>query len=179
MTTEFELRQWQWGDEQSLVKHANNINIWNNVRNYFPHPYTIQHAYEWVNMVKDDPLNFAIIVNDEAVGGISLVQQEDIYAKNAEIGYWLGEEFWGQGIITEAIKKVAEIGFNTTDIHRIYAGIFDYNLASQRVLEKAGFHHEATLKKSIFKNGEFWDELVFVMRKSQFLIEDDNYKYNL
>lgn len=161
MKTAFELRQWQYGDESSLAKHANNINIWNNVRDYFPHPYTIKHAFEWVNMVKDDPNNFAITVNNDAIGGVALVVQQDIYRKNAEIGYWLGEDYWGQGIMTEAVRQVVDYGFQNLDINRIYAGIFEYNVASTKVLIKAGFQHEATLKKSVYKNGLFWDDLIY------------------
>lgn len=161
MKTAFELRQWQRGDEASLAKQANNINIWNNVRDYFPHPYTIKHAFEWVNLVEKDPNNFAIVVNNEAVGGVALVTQQDIYRKNAEIGYWLGEAFWGYGIMTEAVKRVVGYGFQNLDIHRIYAGIFEYNAASAKVLSKAGFRHEATLQKAVYKNGEFWDDLVY------------------
>lgn len=165
MNTNFELRQWQRGDEISLAKHANNINIWNNVRDYFPHPYTIKHAFEWVNLVENDPNNFAIVMNNEAAGGVALVPQQDIYRKNAEIGYWLGEAFWGRGIMTEAVKQVVAYGFHNLGIHRIYAGIFEYNAASASVLKKAGFRHEATLKKAVYKNGKFYDDLVYSLLK--------------
>lgn len=165
MKTIFELRQWQRGDEISLAKHANNINIWNNVRDYFPHPYTIKHAFEWVNMVKDDPNNFAIVINNEAVGGVALVIQQDIYRKNAEIGYWLSEEYWGCGVMTEVVKQVVAHGFQHLGVHRIYAGIFEYNKPSAQVLLKAGFRHEATLKEAVFKNGQFHDDLVYSILK--------------
>lgn len=161
MKTNFELRQWQRGDEISLAKHANSIKIWNNVRDYFPHPYTIKHAFEWVNLVENDPNNFAIIVDGEAVGGIALVIQHDIYRKNAEIGYWLSEDYWGRSIMTNAVKQVVDYGFEHLGIHRIYAGIFEYNKPSAQVLLKAGFRHEATLTEAVFKNGQFWDDLVY------------------
>lgn len=165
MNPEFTLRQWQRGDEESLAHHANNPKIWNNVRNYFPHPYTIKHAFEWVNYSSEEPNSFAIVVAGNAVGGITLVAKDDIYVKNMEIGYWLGEEFWGRGIMTDAIKRTVVHGFQNSDVHRIYAGIFEYNIASKRALEKAGFEHEATLKQAVFKNGQFWDDLVYTIRR--------------
>lgn len=161
MRTTFEIRKWQHGDEGSLAKHANNVNIWNNVRDYFPHPYTLSDATEWVTIAKDDANNFAITVNGEAVGAIALFVQKDVYRKNAELGYWLGEDYWKRGIMTEAVKQIVEHGFQNLEINRIYAGTFEFNTASGKVLSKAGFRHEATLKNAIYKNGQFCDELVY------------------
>jgi [ribosomal protein S5]-alanine N-acetyltransferase len=158
----FQLRSWQLGDEESLAENANNPKITANVRDSFPHPYTIEDAKFWINLAHQQEGNFAIIVNEKAVGGIGILLKEDIYRKNAEIGYWLGEPYWGQGIITEAIKKMVDFTFANYDIHRIYAGVFEYNLASMRVLEKAGFQFETVLKKSLFKNGQLWDDHVYV-----------------
>lgn len=162
MTQSYTLRQWQKGDEESLTKNANNYNIWRNLKDIFPHPYTIEEAHGWVNIAQNSPESFAIVVDNEAVGGIGILLKDDIYRKNAEIGYWLSEAHWGKGIISSAISEIVEYAFKNYDIHRIYAGVFEYNLASMRVLEKAGFHKEAILKQSLFKKGKLYDEHIFV-----------------
>ena len=113
-------------------------------------------------IANDNPTKvFAIEINGETVGSIGIFPQSDLHKKSAEIGYWLAEEYWGQGIIPKAIEEIVEYGFQTFDIVRIYARPFSTNLKSQRVLEKAGFVFEARLKKAIFKNGEFMDELIY------------------
>jgi [ribosomal protein S5]-alanine N-acetyltransferase len=162
MIQNYTLRQWQAGDEKSLAENANNHKIWRNLKDIFPHPYTLMDAYEWIKMAAHSQTNFAIEVKGKAVGGIGILLKDDIYKKNAEIGYWLGEEYWGQGIISSAINEVVEYTFKNFDVSRIYAGVFEYNLASMRVLEKAGFHQEAVLKKSLVKEGALFDEHIFV-----------------
>jgi [ribosomal protein S5]-alanine N-acetyltransferase len=157
------LRPWQRGDETSLVLQANNRNIWRNVRDLFPYPYTLQHAREWVGRAgRIHPVtNFAIVVDGDAVGGVGLVLRDDIYRRSAEIGYWLGEEYWGRGIVTEAVAAVTEWGFSNFDICRIYAGVFEWNPASMRVLEKAGYTFEARLSKQVTKDGKTIDEFIY------------------
>jgi RimJ/RimL family protein N-acetyltransferase len=108
------------------------------------------------------PTVFAIELNGEAVGGVGIVPQKDIFRKNAEIGYWLGQPFWGKGIITEAVQEITEYAFKHFDIHRLYAGVFEYNPASMRVLEKAGFHFEAILYQSVCKENKLWNEHIYV-----------------
>jgi [ribosomal protein S5]-alanine N-acetyltransferase len=162
MSQNYRIRQWQTGDEKSLTENANNYKIWINLKDIFPHPYTLIDAYEWIKMAADSQANFAIEVKGKAVGGIGILLKGDIYKKNAEIGYWLGEAYWGQGIISAAINEVVEYTFKNFDVSRIYAGVFEYNLASMRVLEKAGFHQEAVLKKALVKEGELFDEHIFV-----------------
>jgi len=156
------LRQWQPGDEKSLAQQANNYKIWRNLKDIFPHPYTLADAYEWVKIAQDSYDFFAIEVEGKAVGGIGILRKEDIYRKNAEIGYWLGEDYWGKGIISACIKDVVNYTFANVDVHRIYAGVFEYNYASMKVLEKAGFHKEAILSKSLFKEGKLYDEHILV-----------------
>ncbi len=165
LLTQAVLRPWRPGDEASLVKHANNRNIWRNVRDLFPYPYTPQHAREWVHRAgRVHPrTNFAIAVDGDAVGGIGIVLREDIYRRSAEIGYWLGEEFWGRGIVTEAVKAMSDWGFAHFDICRIYAGVFEWNPASMRVLEKAGYTLEARLAKQVTKDGETIDEFIYAI----------------
>jgi len=163
---EMKLRKWNEADLDSLVKYANNKNIAKWLTNGFPHPYTQEDGKTYISMVtNDNPTKvFAIEVNSEAVGSIGIYPQSDIHEKNAEIGYWLAEAYWGQGIMTKAIQEIVEYGFRTFDLVRIFARPFSTNLKSQRVLEKAGFELEARLKKALFKNGEFMDELIYAKR---------------
>ena len=157
------LRKWNESDLDNLVKYANNFNIAKWLTNGFPHPYTYKDGKAYLSMIaNDNPAKvFAIEVNGEAVGSIGIFPQTDIHEKNAEIGYWLAEEYWGKEIMTEAINEIVTYGFQTFDIVRIFARPFSTNLKSQRVLEKAGFILEARLKKALYKNGEFIDELIY------------------
>ena len=163
----FKLRPFKTTDAESLAKHANNPNIAKNLTDQFPHPYNIEDANSFIEMVTThDPTQvFAVEIDGRAVGGIGLHTQTDIYSKNMELGYWLAEPYWGNGIISSAIEQIVEYGFEKFPITRIYARPYGTNKASQRVLEKAGFELEAHLKKTIFKNGEFLDELIFGIRK--------------
>jgi RimJ/RimL family protein N-acetyltransferase len=102
-------------------------------------------------------------VDEEAVGGIGFTVQPDVAHRSAEIGYWLGEKFWGRGIATEALKAVTEYAFANYDLCRLYAHVFDWNPASARVLEKAGYRFEGRLKKSVTKNGQTIDQLIYAM----------------
>lgn len=166
---DFTLRKWSKEDLTSLVKHANNYNIAKNLTNLFPHPYTKADGEAFIENVTgiNAPLILAIDVNGEAVGGIGLHPQTDIHVKNAELGYWLAEPFWGNGVVTSAIKQIVTIGFNELDVDRIFARPFGTNIGSQRVLEKAGFKLEASVKDSIFKNGEYIDELIYAVRRNK------------
>lgn len=159
------LRNWRRSDAASVACYANNYKVWRNVRDRFPHPYTLMDAEEWVRYAsRENPtLNFAIEVDGEAVGGIGLVPKEDIYRRTAEIGYWLGEPFWGQGIMSEVVKALTDYAFETFDLSRIYAGVFERNRASMRVLEKAGYTFEARLRKAITKEGETMDEFIYAV----------------
>ncbi len=164
---DIKLRKWNEGDLNSLVKYANNWNVAKWLTNGFPHPYTIEDGKAYLSMIaNDNPMKvFAIEVCGEAVGSIGVFPQSDIHEKSAEMGYWLAEEFWGQGIMPKAIQEVVEYGFRTFDIVRIFARPFSTNLNSQRVLEKAGFRLEARLTKALYKNGEFMDELIYAKFK--------------
>lgn len=161
------LRPWTLSDAENLAKYANNPNVARFLTNAFPHPYTIENAQSFIEMVSaQNPTSvFAIEIDGEAVGSIGLHAQSDIMCKNMELGYFLGEPFWGKGIVTEAVKQMVDYGFQNFDITRIYARPYGNNLASQKVLEKAGFTLEARIEKNIYKNGEFLDELIYAIRK--------------
>ncbi len=161
------LRPWRTGDETSLEKHANNRKIWRNVRDHFPNPYTRGDAMRWI-LHASSALSenvFAICVDGNAVGSIGLVAKDDVYRKSMEIGYWLGEEFWGRGIMTEAVGAVSQYGFDRFDIVRLYADVFEWNNASMRVLEKNGYVFEARLKKAVIKDSMITDALIYAKLK--------------
>jgi RimJ/RimL family protein N-acetyltransferase len=167
--TDFKLRPWEMNDLDSLVHHANNFNIAKFMTDGFPYPYTIENGKTFIAFaMKDNPIHiFAIDVIGKAVGGIGIHPQTDIHKKNAELGYWLAEPFWGQGIISSAIKEITDFAFKTYDINRVFARPFGTNAASQRVLEKSGFVLEARFEKTLFKNGEYLDELVYAIRRNK------------
>lgn len=163
----FILRKWQMSDLDSLVKYANNPAIARNLTDAFPSPYTHEDGIRYLEMVcaLSSATIFAIEINGEAAGSIGVFPQNDIHRLNAEMGYWLAEPFWGNGIMPEAIKQIVEYAFRTYDIQRIYARPFGRNKASQRVLEKAGFQSEARFEKVLLKNGVLEDELIYGYRK--------------
>lgn len=163
----FTLRPWTSNDLDSLVKYANNPKIAKNLTNKFPYPYTEENGRNFIEFAtQNNPLHvMAIDINGEAIGGIGVHPQSDVQCKNAELGYWLAEPFWGNGIITSAVKQMVDYGFANFDITRIFARPFGSNIASQRVLEKAGFKLEARFDKTLYKNGEFLDELIYAVRR--------------
>jgi ribosomal-protein-alanine N-acetyltransferase len=167
MKKEFKLRPWAKEDLNNLVKHANNWNIAKNLTDKFPFPYTESNGQAFIEFAtKDDPIHiFAIDVEGQAVGGIGIHPQEDIYRKNAELGYWLAEPFWGQDIISRAIKQILKFAFETYDIDRVFARPFGTNIPSQRVLEKNEFILEGKFEKTLIKGGILMDELVYAIRR--------------
>ena len=164
----FQLRPFSIEDIDSLVKFANNYNIAKNLTDAFPRPYSVEDGEAFIEMATQNyPRNiFAIEINGEASGAVGVHQQKDIYRKNLELGYWLAEPYWGKGIMTKAIVQMTDYAFKNFEVNRIYARPFGYNLASQRVLEKAGFVLEAKLEKTFFKNGELVDELIYAVRRN-------------
>ena len=163
------VRSWEWRDRDAIVRYANNRKVSINLRDRFPYPYTARDARNWLDMVVDQKpeTNFAIEVGDEAVGGIGFTPQYDVGRRSAEIGYWLGEPFWGRGIATEALVVVTDYAFANFDLCRLYAHVFDWNGASARVLEKAGYVFEGRLQKSVTKDGQTIDQLMYAMIREE------------
>jgi RimJ/RimL family protein N-acetyltransferase len=159
------IRSWRPGDEPALARHADNRNIWLNVRDRFPHPYTLADAEQWVANVREavPETQFAVEVAGEAAGGVGLFLQEDVARYSAEIGYWLGETFWGRGLATAVVRRFTDYAFDTFDLNRIYGNIFDWNEASVRVLEKAGYVREGTLRRSAVKDGIVLDQHLYAV----------------
>ncbi len=165
MQSKIELRKLEFSDSSAMAKLANNKKIWDNVRDAFGHPYTEKNAEEFIQRQaqSDSEKVFAIDFNGKLSGLCGLILQKDVYRKSAEIGYWIGEPFWGQGIATQAIGLLVLYAFEKMDLVRLHAGVFEYNLGSMRVLEKNGFAKEGISKKAIFKNGKFWEEHRFAL----------------
>jgi RimJ/RimL family protein N-acetyltransferase len=162
------IRQWNEEDLANLVLYANNVHIWNNLRNYFPHPYTEADGIAWLekNATAEPRLNFAIDQDGQAIGGIGIMLNSDVYAMSAEIGYWIAEPYWNMGIATEAIRQMTEYVFYYFDIVRLYAEVFENNKASMRALEKNGFYLEGVRRKAVLKNGILMDDYIWVKLRS-------------
>jgi RimJ/RimL family protein N-acetyltransferase len=164
------LRPWKFSDAEALALIADNKNIADNLRDVFPNPYSLTDAISWLNIVlpKNDPaVFFAIIYEDNLAGSIGITTKSDIYRKNAEIGYFLSQKYWGKGFATSAIKAVTSYAFRTFDIIRVYAEPFADNSASRRALEKAGFKLEATFKNYVIKNGIIRDSCIYSVLKEE------------
>lgn len=163
MKPAFRLRPWADTDLDSLLKYANNFKVARYLTDQFPHPYTEADGRAFLARVT--PLMRAIEYEGEAVGGIGLHPQADLHRRNAEIGYWLAEPFWGQGLMSRAVAETVAFGFLMPDIDRIFASVIAENTASQRVLEKAGFVREVVFKGTLYKNGQRHDEHIFAIRR--------------
>ncbi len=162
------LRSLQNDDAPALTQLANNKKVWDNLRDVLPHPYTLEDAFFFINLTKQESphVSFAIDFEGSFCGMIGLVPQTDVYRKTAEIGYWLGEPFWNKGIATRAVKLITEYGFSQLDFTRIHTGVFEYNTSSMKVLEKNGYVQDGIFKKSIFKNDKICDEYRYSKLKS-------------
>jgi RimJ/RimL family protein N-acetyltransferase len=155
------LRPLHLSDAGRMAILANNEKISRNLRDGFPNPYTMADAENFLKkFIDQDPVTFfGIEYSGEYVGNISLVPGQDVYRKSAEIGYFIGEPYWNKGIVTTAVNIISDYGFNQLGIIRIHTGVFEYNQASMRVLEKCGFTKDCVFRKSVFKLGKLWDEV--------------------
>ncbi len=157
------VRSWRERDLPSLVTQANNRNVWRNLRDRFPHPYSEADGRAFLRLARDlkPETLFAITVADQAVGGIGYLLQNDVDRVSAEVGYWLGESFWGRGIVTEALSAVTEHAASAHGLTRLFALPFADNAASCRVLEKVGYVLEARLRRSAIKDGTIVDQFQY------------------
>ena len=158
------LREWKRSDADALAAIANNKKIWDNVRDRLPFPYTKKDAKEWLELVKKQKIvtTFCVEVDGELAGSIGVTLRDDVYRKTAEIGYFIGEEYWGKGVATEAIKQMVNYVHKKFDIVRIFAEVFEFNKASMKALEKNGFYLESIRKKAAFKNNIILNDYVWV-----------------
>lgn len=168
------IREWRIEDKSDLAVMLNNRHILDNLRDGLPYPYTEKDAEEYINsmLLADKTKNFAfaITVNDAVIGSIGVFCCDNIHSRTAELGYYIGEPYWGQGFTTSAVRQACSYVFDHSDIIRIFAEPFAYNTASCRVLEKAGFQFEGTLRSNAVKNGKVIDMKMYA------LVRDDDKK---
>jgi RimJ/RimL family protein N-acetyltransferase len=157
------VRDWRNTDRESLVRHANNRKVWRNLKDRFPHPYTDADARAWLGLARTNPgvTGWAIEVGGEAAGGIGLLPLSDVHVRCAHIGYWLGEAHWGRGIMTAVVHAVSGQAFLGGRLLRLEAPVFAWNPASMRVLEKCGYAKEGVMRKSVVKDGEVIDSVLY------------------
>ena len=158
-----EVRTWDLSDVDAVARHANNRKVWINLRDAFPHPYTKQHARDFIRTMRQrtPETTFAIVVDGECAGSAGFVLHPDVERVSAEIGYWLAEPFWGRGIASEALAAVTRHAIEAHGLTRVYALPFAWNAGSCRVLEKAGYVLEARLRRSAIKDGRVTDQLQY------------------
>lgn len=165
-----EIRKWELSDASDLAVALSNTKIQDNLRDGLPYPYTEQDGKEFISAMlsadKNDTFAFAIVVNSKVIGSIGVFRQGNIHRLTAELGYYISEEYWGKGIMTEAVKQICQYVFEKSDIVCIYAEPFAYNTASCKVLEKAGFQYEGTLRGNAIKNGKIIDMKMYSLLKT-------------
>ncbi len=169
MYTKLELLPWKMEYANDFARLANNKNIAQNMRDTFPNPFNTVTA-EWlirdfINADISNTLAVAIVVDDNIAGSIAAYKRDDVYSKSCELGYFLGEQYWGNGIITNAIMQISDMAFDKLDVVRIVAEPFVDNIGSRRALEKAGYCLEGILKKNVYKYGEFHDSCIYALTR--------------
>ena len=165
------IRKWELSDAKDLAAALSNKKVQDNLRDGLPYPYTEQDGKEFISAMlsadESETFAFAITVDNMVIGSISIFRQGNIHRQTAELGYYIAEEYWGKGIMAEAVKQICEYVFGNSDIIRIYAEPFAYNIASCRVLEKAGFQYEGTLRSNAVKNSKVIDMKMYSLLKEE------------
>ena len=164
---EWQIRSFRSQDAEALAGYANNRNVSRNLRDVFPYPYTIAHAETWISFAaqQSTETDFAIADASEFIGGIGLRLQRDVHRRSGEVGYWLGEPFWGRGIATMCLQAFTEYAFSQFDLLRLYGYVYEWNPASARVMEKAGYVCEGRLRKSVVKEGQVLDQFLYAITR--------------
>ena len=165
------IRKWELSDAKDLAVALSNKKVQDNLRDGLPYPYTEQDGKEFISAMlsadESETFAFAITVDNMVIGSIGIFRQGNIHRQTAELGYYIAEEYWSKGIMTEAVKQICEYVFAKSDIIRIYAEPFAYNIASCRVLEKVGFQYEGTLRSNAVKNGRVIDMEMYSLLKAE------------
>lgn len=165
------IRKWELSDAADLAAALSNKKIQDNLRDGLPYPYTVQDGTDYISAMisadEKETFAFAITLDGKVIGSIGIFRQGNIHRQTAELGYYIAEEYWGRGIMTEAVKQICRYVFDKSDIIRIYAEPFAYNTASCRVLEKAGFQYEGTLRNNAVKNGEMIDMKMYSLLRTE------------
>ena len=164
------IRKWKLTDASDLASALSNTKILDNLRDGLPYPYTEQDGTDYISAMisadENETFAFAVTVDDRAIGSIGAFRQENVHRLTAELGYYIAEEYWHKGIMTDAVKQICRYIFDNSDIIRIYAEPFAFNTASCRVLEKAGFQYEGTLRNNAVKNGKIVDMKMYSLLKT-------------
>ncbi len=164
------IRKWELSDAADLAAALSNKKILDNLRDGLPYPYTEQDGADYISAMlsadEEDTFAFAVTADDKVIGSIGVFRQGNIHRQTAELGYYIAEEYWGRGIMTEAVRQTCKHVFEKSDIIRIYAEPFANNTASCRVLEKAGFQYEGTLRSNAVKNGKVVDMKMYSILSS-------------
>lgn len=167
------IRKWELSDAADLAAVISNKKVQDNLRDGLPYPYTQEDGKEYISAMlsakEDETFAFAIVADGKVIGSIGCFRQGNIHRRTAELGYYIAEEYWGRGIMTEAVMQICQYVFGRSDILRIYAEPFAHNAASCRVLEKAGFQYEGTLRSNAVKNGEVVDMRMYSLLKTEVL----------
>lgn len=165
------IRKWELSDAKDLASALSNPKVQDNLRDGLPYPYTEQDGIDYISAVlsadENETFAFAITADSKVIGSIGIFRQGNIHRRTAELGYYLAEDYWGRGLMTEAVKQVCAYVFGKSDVIRIYAEPFAYNAASCRVLEKAGFQYEGTLRSNAVKNGKVIDMKLYALLKAE------------
>ncbi len=169
-TGETTVRAWQDADAPELAVQADDRRIWRNMRDAFPHPYGLQDARDFIAMAraKESSTFFAVLHSGRIAGGIGYTLHSDVERIGAEIGYWIGVEFWGRGVGTAALRLATGQAFDAhQELRRIYAVPYAGNAASARILEKVGYLLEGTLRQSVIKDGQVLDQWMYAILRGE------------
>ena len=165
------IRKWELADAKDLSAALSNTKVQDNLRDGLPYPYTEQDGMDFISAMlsanENETFAFAITTEGKVIGSIGVSRQGNIHSLTAELGYYIAEEYWGKGIMTKAVKQICKYVFDNSDILRIYAEPFAFNAASCRVLEKAGFQYEGTLRSNAIKSGKVTDMKMYSLLKSE------------
>ena len=165
------IRKWKLTDAKDIAVALSNKKIQDNLRDGLPYPYSEQDGIDFISSMlsanEDETFAFAITLDDKVIGSIGVFRQQNIHRQTAEMGYYIAEEHWGKGIMTDAVKQICNYVFKNSDILRIYAEPFAYNTGSCRVLEKAGFQYEGTLRNNAVKNGKVIDMKMYSLLREE------------
>lgn len=165
------IRKWEMSDARDLAEALSNTKVQDNLRDGLPYPYTEQDGKDFITDMlaadENETFAFAVTADSKVIGSIGVFRQQNIHRRTAELGYYIAEGYWGRGLMTEAVTQVCRHVFENSDIIRIYAEPFAYNAASCRVLEKAGFKYEGTLRDNAVKNGKVIDMKMYSLLKAE------------
>ena len=165
------IRKWKLTDAKDIAVALSNKKIQDNLRDGLPYPYSEKDGIDFISSMisanEDETFAFAITLDDKVIGSIGVFRQQNIHRQTAEMGYYIAEEYWGKGIMTDAVKQICEYVFKNSDILRIYAEPFAYNIGSCRVLEKTGFQYEGTLRNNAVKNGKVIDMKMYSLLREE------------